>query len=96
MAGSLKSSGESAPRTLGTPPDSCTPIGGRRGLIRAAGPSPPPLPPPPPPSAAGQADRGWCSSIHEVPNRSRSMAKRLANGVFSIFMKISPPFESSA
>ena len=35
-------------------------------------------------------------SIHEVPNRSRNIAKRLANGVVSIFMKISPPSVSWA
>jgi hypothetical protein len=31
-----------------------------------------------------------------VPNLSRSMAKRLAKGVSSIFMKISPPSASRA
>src|SRR4029079_9258815 len=35
------------------------------------------------------------SSIHEVPNLSRSMAKRFAKNVFSIFMKICPPSESN-
>ena len=39
---------------------------------------------------------GWCNSIHDVPNLSRNIAKRFANGVFSIFMKISPPSASRA
>jgi hypothetical protein len=37
-----------------------------------------------------------CSSIHEVPNLSRSIAKRFAKKVFSIFMKICPPSVSTA
>src|SRR5258705_546010 len=36
-----------------------------------------------------------CSSIHDVPNRSRSIANRFAKNVCSIFMKISPPSPSS-
>ncbi len=43
-----------------------------------------------------QAGSGWCSSIHEAPNRSRTIAKRLANGVRSIFMNTSPPSVSAA
>ena len=43
-----------------------------------------------------QAGSGWCSSIHEAPNRSRTIANRLANGVRSIFMNTSPPSVSAA
>ena len=39
--------------------------------------------------------RSW-SSIHDVPNLSRSIAKRCAKKVSSIFMKISPPSRRSA
>jgi hypothetical protein len=36
-----------------------------------------------------------CSNIHDVPNRSRSIAKRRAKNVSSIGMKICPPSVSS-
>lgn len=38
---------------------------------------------------------GCCSNIQDAPNRSRNIAKRFANGVFSSFMKISPPSVST-
>ena len=41
-------------------------------------------------------DSGSWRSIQDVPNLSRSIAKRLAKAVFSIFMKISPPSASRA
>jgi hypothetical protein len=37
-----------------------------------------------------------CRSIHDVPNRSRSIANRDAKNVSSIFMKTCPPSASSA
>lgn len=47
------------------------------------------------PSLAAYIVCASCSSIHDVPNRSRSIANRFANGVFSSFMKISPPSVST-
>ena len=46
--------------------------------------------------AAGHPIARSCSSIQLVPNRSRSIAKRWAKKVSSIFMKICPPSTSSA
>ena len=47
------------------------------------------------PSLAAYIACASCSSIHDVPNRSRSIANRFANGVCSSFMKTSPPSVST-
>ena len=51
---------------------------------------------PAPRNASHPCSPGWWRSIHDVPNLSRSIAKRLANGVCAIFMKISPPSARTA
>ena len=38
---------------------------------------------------------GCCNNIQDAPKRSRNIAKRFANGVFSSFMKTSPPSVST-